>query len=160
MPHVLLEEEKKSSFLARCAQITVGLLAAIMIMGMLAERSSQHGSIRLEADHYGNFRTSVTINGHITVGMADTGSSYLAISKQFARELGLKHLDYTLTMSTANGEVKGAPITLSEVTVGPITLHNVAALVNGGKFSGCLLGQTFLGQLHVVMANGVMRISS
>ena len=186
MPYVLLQEEKQTSVIVRAMQITGGIFLGLMFVGWMAERppklappvpipqveapptptpdplqpppAPQWPVIRLEADENGNFYTDVTINGRKTQCLVDTGASWVTINKDFARKLGLKHLKYTVSTTTANGEVKNAPITLSEVTSGPITLGDVDALVDGGKLFGCLLGQTWSSKFHVEMSDGVMII--
>jgi aspartyl protease family protein len=186
MSYTLLEEETKLSPFQWAIAVIVGIPLGLGLLGWASERERPPPSkpipqpapapeifqppppippaatpapdIRLEADENGNFYTDATINGHKTRCLLDTGASSVAIPKAFARKLGLKKLKFTVLTETANGEVKDAPITLSEVSAGNLTLHDVDALVGGGKLFGCLLGQSFLSKFHVEMSDGVMVI--
>ncbi len=81
--------------------------------------------------------------------LVDTGASEVVLSPSDAERLGfdLDRLDYSQTFHTANGPVKAAPVRLAEVAVGPITVHNVRASVNGVPMAGSLLGMTFLDRI-------------
>jgi aspartyl protease family protein len=50
-----------------------------------------------------------------------------------------------MTVMTANGRARAAPITLDQVAIGPIVRHNVAATVaEDGRLDQSLLGMSFL----------------
>ena len=73
-----------------------------------------------------------------------------------ARRLGYKPatLAYTRLFKTANGTVRGAPVTIPEVAIGPIHLKNVEASVNEHETEGSLLGMSFLGRLSGYQVSG------
>ncbi len=57
--------------------------------------------------------------------------------------------EYTIAVSTANGTVRAAPVTLNRVEIGNISLRDVAAMVLPEEaLSDNLLGMTFLSRLH------------
>ncbi len=97
----------------------------------------------------GHYRVEAVVDGVALVFLVDTGASEVVLSRADARRLGLDPgaLDYTQVYVTANGVGRGAPVTLSEVVVGPIRLTNVAASVNQAPMAGSLLGMSFLGRL-------------
>ncbi len=81
--------------------------------------------------------------------LVDTGASDVVLSPRDAVRLGfdVKTLDYTKTYRTANGMVKGAPVRLSRITIGPLTIGDVRASVNGAPMRLSLLGMSFLNRL-------------
>ena len=95
----------------------------------------------------GHFEADVSVDGHTIEMLVDTGSSMVALSHEDAERIGidLSGLTYSMTVMTANGRSRAAPITLDEVSIGPIVRNNVAASVaEDGKLDQSLLGMSFL----------------
>jgi len=95
----------------------------------------------------GHFEADVSVDGHTIEMLVDTGSSMVALSHEDAERIGidLSGLTYSMTVMTANGRSRAAPITLDEVAIGPIVRSNVAASVaEDGKLDQSLLGMSFL----------------
>ena len=107
----------------------------------------------LEADRGGQYAADVAINGQPVHMLVDTGATMVVISYETAGRLGLQVFasDYTVRVRTANGVAMVAPVTLREVTVGPIYVGDVQALV-ADKSAGAvdLLGMSFLRRLASV----------
>ena len=88
-------------------------------------------------------------------------ANFGAGSSADARRLGFDPdaLAYTQVYSTANGTVRGAPVILREVAVGPIRVRDVAASVNDAPMAGSLLGMSFLGRLSAYeVSNGSLTL--
>ena len=104
--------------------------------------------IRLEQNRQGHYVVSGTINGKPAVFLVDTGATSVSIPARLADEFNLPR-GRSCMASTANGRVK---ITLTEVatlTLGGITLQNVAANINPGmQGEQILLGMSALKQLE------------
>ncbi|MDJ0512166.1 MAG: TIGR02281 family clan AA aspartic protease [Methyloceanibacter sp.] len=108
------------------------------------------GVVRLKADRRGHFIFTGKVDGRPVTFMADTGASMIALTYEDARRAGLSphSLDFSARVSTANGIAKVAPVILSRVRVGSITLRNVrAAVAEKGALDINLLGMSFLGRL-------------
>ena len=79
--------------------------------------------------------------------MVDTGATMVALTYEDAERAGirLKPSDFTRGVSTANGVTRVAPVTLERVSIGDITVRNVAASVSErGRLQTTLLGMSFL----------------
>ncbi|HSE74455.1 MAG TPA: TIGR02281 family clan AA aspartic protease, partial [Dongiaceae bacterium] len=80
----------------------------------------------------------------------DTGATDIVLAPRDARRIGIDpdSLEFNRFAETANGTVRGAAIRLDSLEVGPITLNQVPATVNGADMSESLLGMAFLSRLH------------
>ncbi|KQS98097.1 MULTISPECIES: TIGR02281 family clan AA aspartic protease [unclassified Rhizobium] len=98
----------------------------------------------------GHFEANVAVNGVSVQMLVDTGASRVALSYDDAEKLGLapETLSYTQSILTANGEARAAPVTLAEVSIGPIVRKDVKAMVTQqGMLDQSLLGMSFLSTL-------------
>ena len=133
--------------------------AAPAIVGMVDSAASQR-SLSIPTDRRGHFRTEGRIDGQRVNFMVDTGASMVALNETSAARFGLRPSrgDYTATVSTANGTVKGARARLAMVQLGELTVRDVDALVLPDEaLSENLLGLSFLSKLkRFAYANGQM----
>lgn len=134
------------------------------ILGELAPASpiaTGAGRIAVRAGPNGHFFIDAEVNGQPVRFLVDTGASDIVLSPADARRIGLDpdRLSYTRVYSTANGTVRGAPVTLRSLAVGPLRITDMPASVNGAPMSGSLLGQTFLKRLKgYSVRNGVLTL--
>jgi aspartyl protease family protein len=117
-------------------------------------------SLSIPTDRRGHFRAEGRIDGQRINFMVDTGASMVALNETSAARFGLRpsRADYTATVTTANGTVKGARARLPMVEVGELIVRDVDALVLPDEaLSENLLGLTFLSKLkRFAYANGQM----
>jgi len=117
-------------------------------------------SLSIQTDPRGHFRAAGRIDGQRINFMVDTGASMVALNETSAARFGLRpsRADYTATVTTANGTVKGARARLAMVEVGELIVRDVDALVLPDEaLSENLLGLTFLSKLkRFAYANGQM----
>jgi aspartyl protease family protein len=139
------------------ARIALGLQAAEPLSDHKAEpvRAVARGgrTVELRAGAHGHYFASVEINGRPVDVMVDSGASIVALSYDDARRAGVyvRERDYTQRVSTANGLARVAPVVLERVSIGGITVRNVAAAVGEpGSLATSLLGMSFLGRLQRV----------
>jgi aspartyl protease family protein len=104
----------------------------------------------VEAGPGGHFVIEVAVNGTPVTFLVDTGASDVVLTIDDARRLGLRPrtLHYSQRFQTANGEVRGAPVTLREVRLGQLRLFDLPASVNQGALGVSLLGMSFLERLR------------
>jgi aspartyl protease family protein len=107
------------------------------------------GAISFRARDDGHFHAEAQVDGVTVLFLVDTGASEVVLSPDDARRLGFDpdRLAYTQVFHTANGTVRGAPVRLGEIVIGPIRLTDVRASVNEAPMPRSLLGMTFLGRL-------------
>ena len=112
--------------------------------------------MRFTAEADGQFHVEATVGSTPMRFLVDTGASEVMLSPADARRLGYEPstLAYTRVYQTANGTVRGAPVTIPEISIGPIRLTNVAASVNEHETEGSLLGMSFLGRLSGYQVSG------
>ena len=106
-------------------------------------------TISFRANAQGHFVVEADVDGTRVRFLVDTGASDVSLSPADAERLGfdLAGLDYTRRYRTANGMIRGAPVRLSRVVIGPIGLDDVRASVNQAPMKHSLLGMSFLERL-------------
>ncbi len=111
----------------------------------------------------GVYEVDVTLNKNETVPMIfDTGASYVTISADLARRIGLtpQATDGRIQLHVADGSViEARQTTIPSVRVGKFTLNNVACAVMPAdkRYVMPLLGQTFINQFtHKIEAGRLM----
>ena len=113
------------------------------------DSASLAGEAQFFANSNGDFIVTGKINNVEVTFLVDTGASVVVLTTLDAERLGMVPEDMILSRlyQTANGTVAGAPIRLSEITLGSIHLSNVRASVIGEQLHMSLLGMSFLGRL-------------
>lgn len=94
--------------------------------------------------------------------VVDTGADEILIPYAEAIRMGLPvFAGERIESTTASGQVGTYKLTLDTVTVGKITLHNVAARVSESDLGVqyVLLGMSFLGRVRMCVINGQVQIS-
>ena len=115
-------------------------------------------SVEIARDGRGHFQADARIDGQRVNFMVDTGASVIALNESSAAQIGVRPSprDYTATVNTANGTIKGARTRLSEVKVGGLVVRDVEAMVLPDEaLSENLLGLSYLSKLkRFEFANG------
>ena len=112
--------------------------------------ASNSRSVPLRSDGRGHFETDARIDGRSISMLVDTGASSIALRESAAARLGIfpAPRDYTARIHTANGVGKAAPVRLSRVELGDITVRDVQAFVVPDEaLSVNLLGMSFLSRV-------------
>jgi len=118
-------------------------------------------SVSVNMDQSGSFRVNGSINGNPANFLVDTGANVVALSGKTASALGINYqIGETGKVVTAQGEVDAKNITLTEVSVGGVKAHNVAATVIEGNYPmEILLGMSFLSEVSMKNEGGVLTLS-
>jgi aspartyl protease family protein len=106
-------------------------------------------SIAYSAEADGHYHVYGAVDGSSIRFLVDSGATDIVLSPDDARMLGMQpeHLNYTMVAQTANGTVRGAPVRLKTLKVGPIVMHDMPATVNEAEMPVSLLGMEFLRRL-------------
>jgi aspartyl protease family protein len=113
--------------------------------------ASKGQSVEIARGSGGGFAVATQINGARVAMVLDTGASSVVLTQEAAKAAGLplEVLNYSVSVETANGRTRAAPVTLDRVSVGGITERAVAALVaQPGQLRTSLLGMSFLNRLE------------
>jgi aspartyl protease family protein len=108
-------------------------------------------AVRLRRQDNNHFVARGGINGVNMFLLVDTGASTVVLKPADAERAGINvsTLSFTTPVSTANGTTYAAPVRLKSVSVGPLEIRDVEALVaQPGALSENLLGMSFLKRLR------------
>lgn len=110
---------------------------------------SARNTIVYPADSRGHVVIAAVVNGAPLRMLVDTGASLVTLTRSDARAAGIGRgeLVFDRRVSTANGLVRMAPVTLREVRIGQLSLDDVPAAVLE-NLNVSLLGMSFLGRLQ------------
>ncbi|NHN38913.1 TIGR02281 family clan AA aspartic protease [Pseudomaricurvus alcaniphilus] len=127
-----------------------------------AYRAAEVQEVRLQPRRGGHYLTPARINNKPVEVMIDTGATAVAMSLPQAKALGIDYRNgRLLQVSTANGLVDSYLVMLDSVTVGPVRVDNVEALVNMSNFPDTvLLGNSYLSRVEMFRENGVLVLQS
>lgn len=119
------------------------------------------GRLVLPAAPDGHYYVTVEVSGVPLRFMADTGASSVTLRREDAMALGLDpaSLPYLGQAMTANGTVRTAHVTLSDIALGPFRDESLAAWVNEGEMDVSLLGMGYLGRFRIEIEAGRMILS-
>lgn len=119
--------------------------------------------VRLQQDQAGHFSAPFRVNGRQIDALVDTGATLVALTTSTARRVGisLNPADFRHEVSTANGKIRGAAVTIDRLQIGKINLDNVQAIVLDDRaLQTNLIGMSFLGRLASYKAeNGTLLLA-
>lgn len=108
-------------------------------------------SVRIRRQENGHFVARGSANGIALSMLIDTGASTVVLKPADAERIGIDiaNLSFTTPVSTANGTTYAAPVRLRSVSIGPLEIRDVDALVSRpGALNENLLGMSFLKRLR------------
>ncbi|HVJ35435.1 MAG TPA: TIGR02281 family clan AA aspartic protease [Terriglobia bacterium] len=106
--------------------------------------------VRFALNENGHYQVQARVNGTYITFLVDTGASDVVLSPDDARRVGFadNQLNFIERAETANGIAHVAPVTLNNLTIGPIVMARLPAKVNQAPMPYSLLGMRFLNQLR------------
>ncbi len=109
-------------------------------------RVEDTGQIVANRARDGHYHLTLDVNGVPTDFLVDTGATDIVLTRADAAKAGLDvdALRFTGRANTANGQVRTAPVRLEQLSLGPVTDHDVYAVVNDGEMRQSLLGMGYL----------------
>ncbi len=118
---------------------------------MAAASHASFGVVELEPDRNAQYQTDIEIDGTSLHAMVDTGATFVTLTAEDARQLNIDPpaSAFNMQMQTANGTSRVARVSLREIRIDDITVHDVDALVaRPGALNISLLGMSFLKKLE------------
>ena len=111
-----------------------------------ASVSIAEGTVHIPRRRDGHFYLQMDIDDQSIEFLVDTGATSVMLSRSDAKRIGIstENLAYLETFTTANGEIRAAPVRLGDVSVQGIAFGPVRAWVSEGEMDISLLGQSFL----------------
>ena len=112
---------------------------------------SRGRNVEIARTNTGDFAITAQINGARVPMVLDTGASSVVLTRDDAKAAGLplEVLNYTVSIDTANGRTRAAPVTLDRIAIGGLVERSVEALVaQPGQLHTSLLGMSFLNRLQ------------
>jgi clan AA aspartic protease (TIGR02281 family) len=126
--------------------------------GPRAAEGSDH-IIRIKAESDGHYYVKGSADGVPLEFMIDSGATHIVLPKEAAQRLHVGPLSFDVTTNTANGRIQNARITIHKLSIGPYTVTDIPAVVNGGMLDEPLLGMSWLRLFRSIeIANGVMTL--
>ncbi len=135
------------------ALIFLGVVAAIGLWDDIRQTArnginavATENRIEVPRARDGHYYLTLLVNGVPVTFMIDTGASQIVLTERDARRIGIDtaELAYVGRATTANGEVRTAPVRLETVEIGPVRERNLRAWVNEGDLEQSLLGMSWL----------------
>lgn len=111
--------------------------------------------VLVSSDGRGHYAATFRLNGRPVDALVDTGATLVAINTSTARRIGisLSPSDFIQPVSTANGSIKAAMVSVDRLEIGRISLNDVQALVLDDKaLQTNLVGMSFLNRLDKFQA--------
>lgn len=126
-----------------------------LVLGEHAASSGGSGgestSTTLTSDSRGQFLTQGSVNGASMRFLVDTGASFVSLNAADAARAGIDYRGrgQPMSLSTANGVIRGWRVPGNTVRLGDITLHEVEVSVSEASMPLVLLGMSFLNRLEM-----------
>lgn len=114
--------------------------------------------VRVFAGEGGMYRVNGTVNGQFMTFLVDTGANLVTLNATQARRLRIDLAKgRPARAETASGVVDAYAVTLDALTIGDITLREVAAMVMEGPFpSVALLGLSAIDRMDMSREGGAL----
>ncbi|KAB2940830.1 MAG: TIGR02281 family clan AA aspartic protease [Hyphomicrobium sp.] len=132
------------------SRVTNELLPSGQILSVETNAEGER-AVRVRRRLDGHFAVRAAVNGQAMTLMVDTGASSVVLKPADAERAGidLDRLSYTVPVDTANGTTFTAAVRLRSLSIGPLVVHDVNALVaRPGSVKENLLGMSFLRRLR------------
>jgi aspartyl protease family protein len=131
------------------APVTVGVAAAGVVPPLVLEA----GRDRL-------FHAAGEINGQGVSGVIDTGASLVVLSVQLAHRLGVDwQAGASAQVQTASGRSAGRRVRLAQVSLGPLQMRDVEAVVIDSDMPYVLYGNSFLQGFRLQWSQGRLSLT-
>jgi aspartyl protease family protein len=133
---------------------SLGVLWTLDLGGVLGsaqaeEAKTGYGEARVVRAADGHYWADARIHDRPVRLMIDTGASRVVLTRDDAVRLGLniEPEAFSMTLTTASGQARAAPVVLQAVAVDSARVEQVDALIVDSGLPHSLLGMSYLGRL-------------
>jgi aspartyl protease family protein len=112
------------------------------------------GYVSIQRAPDSHFYVDGEVNSTTVHFLIDTGATAVVLAPADAQRVGISGNDFSVTASTAGGDVQLMPTTVSRLGVGPLVANDVPLLVARDKLGISLLGQSYLSRIGSVSIAG------
>ena len=120
----------------------------------------QSGELVLIRNQFGHYVAEGAINDRTVTFLVDTGATQVALSTRLANKFGLV-LGDRVSVQTANGAVAAYQTRVDRISIGPIEMRDVAAVVTDNMDDDTvLLGMSFLKRLEFTQRDNRLILKS
>lgn len=119
--------------------------------------SRDRATVRVRKKDNGHFLVDTLTSRTPITMLVDTGASNVVLSAADAASIGItqESLNFVIPVNTAKGRAMAARVIIDEISIGPIRLRAVEALVaKEGHLQESLLGMSFLSRLRSYEVSG------
>jgi len=117
-------------------------------------------AVAIDSTRRGHYRVQGFVNGQSVDFLVDTGATEVSFPESVAERLGLKRGAAGLAR-TANGTATIYDTNIDTLSIGPLSLSNVAAHVSPGMLGNeALLGMSFLRHFTLVQKGSQLQIQT
>ena len=119
--------------------------------------SSSDSEVIIQRGRNGHFQTEGKVNGQPARFLIDTGATFVSVSNELARVARIEG-GAPVLLQTANGKRTGRVVRDVAITIGNVTLTNVAVSVglDGGSVDEVLFGQSALSRFEMSVVGNKM----
>ncbi|AZO47020.1 MAG: TIGR02281 family clan AA aspartic protease [Mesorhizobium sp.] len=129
------------------SRVTAGLIpGSPLALGV----EDGHATVTLDKADNGHFEARILVNGAAVRAVVDTGATSIVLTAEDAQAAGFNPaaLNFTISVSTANGMARAAAVKTDEVAIGGIVRKDMAVMIAApGMLGQSLLGMNFIGSL-------------
>lgn len=126
----------------------------------LPQATGSGPAVAINGSRRGHYRVQGFVNGQTVDFLVDTGATEVSIPSGVAERLNLRR-GTTGLARTANGTVTIYDTTIDTLSIGPLSLSNVAANINPGmQGNEALLGMSFLRHFTLVQKGSQLQIQT
>ena len=146
-----------SSFLS----FFLGSVSVLLLPDLFRQQLSEAfvGELSIASNERGQFLATGNINGERVRYLIDTGATKVSVPLEIAEAAGLE-LGQRRRILSADGHQWVYASVIERISLGPIELGQVPALINPSRRSGLVfLGMSFLRQLSIRLEGGRMKLA-
>lgn len=145
--------------------VKLGVLLVCVLAGYLIYQRATRpqmqvigaNEVRLQVRNDGHYHIDGAINGAPLRFMIDTGASLVSVSREVARQAGLK-CDAPASFTTANGKIDGCVAQRAEVEFGGYRLFDVDIAIMPNMDGMALLGMNALSRFNIEQSGSTLVI--